>query len=112
MRKVFRCTERKSILDKLSREYSKCWYCGRTLKEKHIDHIVPQSKDGVNDIDNLALVCSRCNYAKQDDDLMQFLQWFAHIRSSNFECYILKKLKMGLDGNVNDKLQKGFYESR
>ena len=59
-----------------------CWYCGLNIKfrEKHIDHIVPKSKGGDDLLDNLALTCSFCNYAKQDKELSEFLSWLAFIQ--------------------------------
>ena len=46
----------------------KCEYCGKNLlasvdnyKEWQVDHIVPLSKGGTDDFDNLALSCRTCN---------------------------------------------------
>jgi 5-methylcytosine-specific restriction enzyme A len=47
----------------------KCRHCtGQLLYSEfwHIDHLVPLSKGGSNDIDNLALSCVRCNLEKSD----------------------------------------------
>lgn len=43
-----------------------CVYCNADLNEcvVHVDHIVPLSRGGTNDIDNLALACDRCNCSK------------------------------------------------
>lgn len=96
----------------LSKEFERCWYCGVSLEgmEKHRDHIVPTSQGGSDDLDNKALTCGQCNRAKLDSDLISYLMWLAHIRSSAFECYIIKKLGVKLGNNVNDKLQKSFYK--
>jgi hypothetical protein len=32
----------------------------------HVDHIIPQSLGGTNDLSNLALACQPCNAAKHD----------------------------------------------
>src|SRR4029077_2030750 len=61
-----------------------CWYCGLALSNKsiHIDHIIPKSKGGANDLDNYALACSFCNWAKHDKDLDMFLGWLQWVKSS------------------------------
>lgn len=42
-----------------------CQYCG-TIAE-HIDHIIPLSKGGSCELDNLALSCQKCNLRKHDN---------------------------------------------
>lgn len=37
------------------------------------DHIIPRRKNGTNDRANLALACRKCNHAKGDRDLVDFL---------------------------------------
>jgi len=46
----------------------KCVMCGVTAKDAvlHVDHIIPRSKGGTNDIDNLQALCARCNLGKSD----------------------------------------------
>lgn len=52
----------------------RCVYCGLTSPHKidfQIDHIKPMSKGGLTVIDNLQLLCRKCNWIKSDheDDL-------------------------------------------
>lgn len=52
------------------RDGHKCQYCGSTRKLT-IDHIVPKSKGGSDDWDNLVVACSSCNIKKGDRYLEQ-----------------------------------------
>ncbi len=56
------------------REDCKCHYCGITLSYKsfHVDHIVPWSKGGRTQLDNLVASCYMCNIAKSDIDYQKF----------------------------------------
>lgn len=42
---------------------SKCWFCGVRVNKKHmtLEHIIPRSKGGGNDLANLAIVHKACN---------------------------------------------------
>lgn len=50
------------------RDLKKCFYCGKKLKFHQItlDHYIPVSKGGTNDIFNLVTCCKRCNKLKGD----------------------------------------------
>lgn len=39
---------------------------------REIDHIIPKSKGGLTVIENLILVCSRCNRSKKDKSLKEW----------------------------------------
>jgi 5-methylcytosine-specific restriction endonuclease McrA len=46
-----------------------CTYCGTPATEGNpltIDHIVPLSRGGTNQLSNLTVACARCNRAKSD----------------------------------------------
>ncbi len=45
-----------------------CYYCGLwfPMNLMTIDHVVPMSKGGTNNLNNLVLACYGCNRAKAD----------------------------------------------
>ena len=55
-------------LMKLAEQNDKCAYCGTDidLHDSHGDHILPHSKGGKTEIDNLAMACPECNQKKSD----------------------------------------------
>jgi 5-methylcytosine-specific restriction endonuclease McrA len=52
----------------------RCALCGATSKERRIeiDHIIPRSKGGSNDISNLQALCDECNRGKSNRDDRRF----------------------------------------
>ena len=65
--RVKRYRERK----KDAQEPMTCQYCGEPATG--YDHIIPRSKGGTDDDNNLVPCCPWCNSAKQDRDLVDFL---------------------------------------
>ena len=54
----------------IKRDGFKCRACGRGLEDGiklEIDHIIPKSKGGSSDPDNLQTLCFDCNRGKSDD---------------------------------------------
>jgi hypothetical protein len=61
----------------LVRDGFTCMYCGRNLKdappaEVTLDHLVPCSKGGTNQSDNLVCACRSCNSSRGSRDLSDF----------------------------------------
>jgi len=57
------------------RDNFKCQYCGRSQQEGavlEIDHIIPKSKGGTDDIDNLITSCRECNRGKGNHSLDEY----------------------------------------
>lgn len=55
----------------LERDNYTCQHCGAKISDGvclHIDHIKPLAKGGTNDENNLQVLCSECNLAKNDND--------------------------------------------
>ena len=50
----------------LESQDGKCYYCGCALVEYHVDHVIPVSRGGSNDPDNLVIACPTCNCSKND----------------------------------------------
>ncbi len=51
----------------MQRDNFKCAKCGRGVKEVdclQVDHIIPITKGGLNDLDNLQTLCWECNVGK------------------------------------------------
>lgn len=53
------------------RDEWKCVACGRSTEDKiilHIDHILPRSKGGKNEMTNYQTLCETCNIGKSNKD--------------------------------------------
>lgn len=61
-------------LEKCSLSSWLCFYCGTLLDQKTVtrDHVVPISRGGSNDIDNIVPCCSSCNSKKKDKAIEEF----------------------------------------
>jgi len=77
---------------------NKCPYCKTDLTTDNIsfDHIIPISREGLMDIDNLEIVCSRCNRRKgmltknEFNSLLNIVNKF----EDKGKKYVLRKLSM------------------
>lgn len=60
----------------LSRDDNKCRMCGTSADKVplEVDHILPHSRHGTDDIDNLASLCRDCNRGKSDLYLQSMLK--------------------------------------
>ena len=63
-------TAKKNIFN---RDKYECQYCG-SHDDLEIDHIIPLSKGGTNEDDNLLTACHRCNSLKGDKNLKEFIE--------------------------------------
>lgn len=63
------CKGKKDRFEFLKKFNFTCQYCGRKAPEVvfHIDHILPKSKGGTNEVNNLTLACDDCNIGKRDN---------------------------------------------
>lgn len=81
-RKNFTPTEPKQLRKDLSeRDGSHCHYCGKKLIIKsgksgtQIDHVIPVTKGGKDELDNLVLSCKGCNRRKGNKDYDDFIEY-------------------------------------
>jgi 5-methylcytosine-specific restriction endonuclease McrA len=61
----------------MARDHGRCGYCGRPGDS--MDHIVPRSRDGQHEWENVVLACRRCNVAK-GNKLLSELGWTLRIK--------------------------------
>mgnify|MGYP001054945071 CR=1 FL=1 len=61
---------RKEVLEKSN--YI-CHYCGGSANTA--DHVIPVSKGGSNNLDNLVSCCLSCNSTRQDRDRVRLKYW-------------------------------------
>ena len=74
-KKIFDMTKKNSILNKTA---GHCAYCGCVLNVNNMtrDHVVPKSRGGTSELDNLLPACRACNLQKGDDSLDSFRMRF------------------------------------
>jgi 5-methylcytosine-specific restriction endonuclease McrA len=61
---------RKAVFE---RDNYTCRYCGARGVRLECDHVIPISRGGSNDMDNLATACLPCNRSKRDKMLSEWL---------------------------------------
>ena len=61
------------VLEKLAAQQGKCYYCAAEMDEQgmrgknwQVEHFIPLSRGGTNDIENIVLACVACNQAKKN----------------------------------------------
>lgn len=92
-----------------------CQYCGRVAE--HIDHIMPLSKGGNCEHDNLALSCETCNLHKQDrtpeEAEMPLVRDFAEIDAKwviSSEKYFKSRVHCIKNISVRPNMKMRYYE--
>ncbi len=88
----------KSDIDKLIKEAlgTNCTYCQEeiTTENMSLDHRIPQDRGGSNDLDNLEIVCQRCNVRKGSLTAGEFVELLDVINHFPEEAtsYVLQQL--------------------
>jgi diadenosine tetraphosphate (Ap4A) HIT family hydrolase len=75
----YRLLERDPVPDDLRYQVlaagkGRCELCGATKDDRplHVDHIIPRSRGGENEMENLQVLCSKCNTTKGNKDDRDF----------------------------------------
>lgn len=70
----------------------KCAYCGNeiSLNEMKVDHLVPKSKGGLDEIENLMPSCEICNHYKDSHNIHKFKYLMTGIINKIKKLYIIK----------------------
>lgn len=100
---------RNNVLNKYNK---KCAYCGNdiTLEDMKIDHIIPQSKGGTDNLDNLMPACEICNHYKDSHNINKFKYLLNNIIKKIKKLYIIKvAMRYGL---IEFKEFSNFYFER
>ena len=85
-----------------------CQYCGCTCSDLEVDHIIPVSKGGTDDIRNLATACMMCNRAKGNRILT--VEELEEIASKiNSSCEYLMNLSLDNHNETKSKVQVSVY---
>ena len=63
---------RKAVFE---RDHYTCQYCGKKGGILEVDHVIPFSKGGSDDMSNLVTSCRKCNRQKNNMSKDDFLKW-------------------------------------
>lgn len=80
----------------LSRSAGRCVACGVSSQERaiEVDHIIPRSKGGPDELSNLQALCYKCNSQKRDRDDLDFLLEINRKAFSHKGCFLCRHRKM------------------
>lgn len=77
-RKIFSKKERDYIRQRAG---GKCFYCEEWLHVGwHVDHLIPLSRGGTNDMDNVTASCKACNSEKRDMTHHEYMEKTGRIK--------------------------------
>jgi hypothetical protein len=103
---------KKLRFDVFKRDGFKCQYCGSVppIVVLEVDHIIPVSKKGTDEIDNLITSCFDCNRGKSNRELTSLPQTTVEKitllkeRESQYKEY--KKLIKNIDTRINEEMDE------
>lgn len=66
-----------------------CYYCGKPIfilgKEKTVDHKIPTSKEGTNELNNLVVCCRHCNFTKRDMTEKEYFEYMGKVKNERIK---------------------------
>lgn len=82
----------KKRFEVLKRDNFRCQYCGRNWKDVtlEVDHIIPESKWGTDEMSNLVACCRECNMGKWNEEINSRDSTYK-IKINDFEWKIIKQ---------------------
>ena len=100
-RRKLTCDEKLAIF---VRDHWRCCKCNKNLKrlpkERRIDHKIPFSKGGSDDMDNLQLLCAKCDTQKADNITPDVQECYIKVRLQQLEEEAEKRKKMFFNKKV------------
>ena len=103
----FRELDKKAIsgslrYDVFAKSKSTCLACGvnSMIRPLHVDHIIPASKGGRTELDNLQTLCSQCNLEKNNRDETDFLLEHKRLQFRRKDCKACHPKKPTLENNL------------
>lgn len=108
--------ERKALSKKIrfdvfKRDMFCCQYCGKTppMVILEVDHIIPVSKNGKDEIDNLITACFDCNRGKGADELKtlpkQTGEKLSILKERELQYKAYQKLLLSIDKRLNGEIE-------
>lgn len=103
---------KKVRFDVFKRDNFTCNYCGRSTPSVilEVDHIIPVSKNGSNNIDNLITSCFDCNRGKSNNELTSIPEALnckiEILKEKELQYLEFKKLQKKLDKRINNEVQE------
>lgn len=73
-----------------------CWYCGRKENNLVIEHMVPRSRGGSDEAENLAVACRSCNARKSSRTVKEHRQRIARSHDVPLEKVVFAGERAGL----------------
>lgn len=62
-----------NIKDLYAAQGARCYYCSIEIEDGyHIEHMIPLSRGGMNDVSNICLACAPCNLSKNTKTAEEF----------------------------------------